>query len=699
MSHTRVSELTDLYLNGALSAAERSELEALLLSDPASRQQFWQTGAVHAQLHLALDQSPAESAERVAAGGRRKRQWSTLTTWTRDLMRDFAREPVALAVLVLVMISGSALIWGLSQRGPQQPPVAHQPPAPGEPGASALGGSTASGDASNSLVGPNEPRTAKTPPGADAPGSPIVASLTGARNATWGETAWTVDSELRAGQRLSLKEGVAEISFESGATVVLEGPAELEVGGKGSGGRGQGPEAKGINGCSLTLGKLFANVPQQAHGFTVVTPDMTIVDRGTQFGVAVKPKSEISNLESEIAFTSVQVFQGLVEVQRHVAQAPQSEIKNQKSEILTAGEAITSDPATQPTKVEGNPTGYVLELPTAEPAPPVELVPLATWPKDSPLGPGDIVAVSNASGKFHLFKIDPRTGEQKSLATGVRYGSGPNDHGLEWNCVAVEPDGNVLVGAKGLNAWDAGLLRIDPRSGQIKVVTRGGLLKAGGITAMAVAAEGTIYASYMSEAHAQLGYILKIDPATGKLTELDRFGTFLTGIGLDVGQRQLLACSANAAIGRIQLAREPNVSAAKITGGSFGRKGEHFDCLAVTRQGRIFVGIGKVEADGGAEPQDQPRIIEVAFPAPHQEKTPPPPVTTLALTPQIPPLSMAGDADGNLVVASGKNQKVVYRVDTSTGKVTELSSGGLIETLTFIAVVPGESAAPKEKVP
>lgn len=105
-----------------------------------------------------------------------------------------------------------------------------------------------------------------------------------------GATAWRDGVGLVAGQTLALKRGLAEVRFRSGARVVLEGPASFRV--------------NTGNGSYLESGSLVAKVPAEAVGFTVGTPSATIVDRGTELGVAVQ-----GGLGSEI-----HVFAGRVEV-------------------------------------------------------------------------------------------------------------------------------------------------------------------------------------------------------------------------------------------------------------------------------------------------------------------------------------------------------------------------------------------------
>jgi ferric-dicitrate binding protein FerR (iron transport regulator) len=92
---------------------------------------------------------------------------------------------------------------------------------------------------------------------------------------------WAADSEYRPDLqepirpgKLKLKSGLAQIEFLQGAYVVLEGPVEFEL--------------KTSNEGNLHYGKLRANVPQVAVGFTIDTPRGKVVDLGTEFGLNVK---------------------------------------------------------------------------------------------------------------------------------------------------------------------------------------------------------------------------------------------------------------------------------------------------------------------------------------------------------------------------------------------------------------------------
>ncbi|HEX2475516.1 MAG TPA: FecR domain-containing protein [Lacipirellulaceae bacterium] len=120
-----------------------------------------------------------------------------------------------------------------------------------------------------------------------------VAKITATRNCRWQLPTQGVGfgSELHAGQRLELAAGLVEITFEDGATVVLEGPATFDV-------RDHGR-------AQLHEGRLAAIVPEEARGFEVGTSRLNVADIGTEFGL-------MTELEGA---TELHVFNGLVKAQ------------------------------------------------------------------------------------------------------------------------------------------------------------------------------------------------------------------------------------------------------------------------------------------------------------------------------------------------------------------------------------------------
>src|SRR6185295_9995682 len=98
---------------------------------------------------------------------------------------------------------------------------------------------------------------------------------------------------------LRLKSGLAQIVFYSGARVVIEGPIELQL---------ISPTE-----ASCRKGRLTADVPPQARGFRIDTPQMNVTDLGTTFGLDVKERR-----------TELHVFEGSVEFQATAGAAKQN---------------------------------------------------------------------------------------------------------------------------------------------------------------------------------------------------------------------------------------------------------------------------------------------------------------------------------------------------------------------------------------
>lgn len=110
------------------------------------------------------------------------------------------------------------------------------------------------------------------------------------------------------GGNLRLDAGAVEFLTPKGARVVVEAPAEVRF--------------ESSESLRVVRGKVAADVPPKAKGFTVVTPNGTAVDLGTRFGVDVPAAGD----------SEIHVFQGEV-----IAQAKGDVLK----QSLRTGEAFT----------------------------------------------------------------------------------------------------------------------------------------------------------------------------------------------------------------------------------------------------------------------------------------------------------------------------------------------------------------------
>ncbi|HRQ87609.1 MAG TPA: FecR domain-containing protein [Bacteroidia bacterium] len=102
-----------------------------------------------------------------------------------------------------------------------------------------------------------------------------------------GAGAFREHSGIR-GERIVVADGMVRLSTRRGAEVVIEAPATFRF--------------ESAQRLCLESGRLAAEVPESAEGFTVVTPDGDAVDLGTRFGVDVRKggASEIHVFEGEV---------------------------------------------------------------------------------------------------------------------------------------------------------------------------------------------------------------------------------------------------------------------------------------------------------------------------------------------------------------------------------------------------------------
>jgi hypothetical protein len=137
-----------------------------------------------------------------------------------------------------------------------------------------------------------------------------------AKQCKWaGSTLPTAEGSRVTAGTLELVEGIATVKFDSGAEVVMEAPATLEL--------------THAMACKLVRGTLVAQVPQSAKGFTVNTPDAKVVDFGTRFGVST----------GEDGKYHVQVLEGLVEVTSKSPSAGSGQATNEPKQ-LRAGDSV-----------------------------------------------------------------------------------------------------------------------------------------------------------------------------------------------------------------------------------------------------------------------------------------------------------------------------------------------------------------------
>jgi hypothetical protein len=230
--------------HGSASEAQMRALNGLLRSDTRARDEY----LIRIELHtrLASDPDLVAQAANAAAQGRtpvmnlEDRHYVLPPHSTVKATRGRALQVLALAACLVLMAAG---VWSLWLR----------PPAP-----------------------------------RDGATSTAVAMLIRAVDARWGQSneAPQVGGALGPGW-LRLESGLAQVVFYSGARVVIEGPAELQI--------ISPTEAVCPN------GRLLVEVPQPARGFRLRTDQLSVVDLGTAFGVdATQGRTEVHVFKGEV---------------------------------------------------------------------------------------------------------------------------------------------------------------------------------------------------------------------------------------------------------------------------------------------------------------------------------------------------------------------------------------------------------------
>ena len=127
------------------------------------------------------------------------------------------------------------------------------------------------------------------PPATPARPAVTVARISAVKDAVWNAGgAFAPGRLLVKGEQLELLSGYAEVTFDSGARAVLQGPATLTV--------------NSAWDSTLRRGTVSATVPRQAIGFRISNPSVEIVDLGTEFTMVAGSdgNTEVFVLKGEI---------------------------------------------------------------------------------------------------------------------------------------------------------------------------------------------------------------------------------------------------------------------------------------------------------------------------------------------------------------------------------------------------------------
>lgn len=123
----------------------------------------------------------------------------------------------------------------------------------------------------------------------DAKTLPRIIGLSGAEFREPG--VYGLNDPLPLEKEAVLKRGLAQIGFPNGTTAILRGPAVFSC--------------RSLENLEIDLGHCSVHAPPGAEGFTLTTPMVNVVDRGTRFALSV----------DESGFTEVHVVEGKVDLQ------------------------------------------------------------------------------------------------------------------------------------------------------------------------------------------------------------------------------------------------------------------------------------------------------------------------------------------------------------------------------------------------
>jgi hypothetical protein len=169
--------------------------------------------------------------------------------------------------------------------------------------------------------------------GAPAPPEPetaeFVAKITGLRDSVWSKQSPNsrLGEFVRRGEPLELVQGFAELTFDSGAVLVVAGPARIDV--------------NSAWDATLHHGCVTARVPSQAIGFRISHPAVEVVDLGTEFSMVAQTQGA----------ASVFVVEGEVEASPGSGADREAIVlrENESLSFSSVGDAgVENDPAIRP---------------------------------------------------------------------------------------------------------------------------------------------------------------------------------------------------------------------------------------------------------------------------------------------------------------------------------------------------------------
>ncbi|HBE69381.1 MAG TPA: hypothetical protein DDW52_14640 [Planctomycetaceae bacterium] len=232
------SEIEDLrtkLANSSITSAEFARLQDLLESDPQARREYLESEMLDECLHRLAEQSlhqtlPSAQPPRLAATSTKP----SAVSWTLGWL--------AFAVAISGVVGTFGYYFGVGQSDAATAD------------AKQLAGARIQSEKPDSL-----------------PGHAILRRTAGV---SWPENQkGHREGDVLPSGKFVLRSGLVEIDFFCGASLLVEGPAELDIASDWS--------------ASVISGRFRASVPPAARGFALTAQDTKIIDLGTEFAVDV----------------------------------------------------------------------------------------------------------------------------------------------------------------------------------------------------------------------------------------------------------------------------------------------------------------------------------------------------------------------------------------------------------------------------
>lgn len=158
--------------------------------------------------------------------------------------------------------------------------------------------------------------------GASRSPEPAIATMLLCESCEWAGGVRLDEGQRVAPGPLELTSGFAFLRFDGGAEVVLQGEVSIQLLSPGS--------------ARLERGNVVIRAPEEAAGFSLMTPASELLDLGTEFSVRVDPSgvTELDVLEGEVSVRPL-------------------EMSREESRVLRAGHAVVVDSArSEPRDIE-----------------------------------------------------------------------------------------------------------------------------------------------------------------------------------------------------------------------------------------------------------------------------------------------------------------------------------------------------------